>query len=317
MNDKPSVPAEWSRPVYDDTCFMLPRPASWQPKWHRDLTPKEGQEIESLKRHMRWVEDDIRRVAQGHRRCYAYCGPPGIGKTKLAQDVLDRAGVRYRLHTGRISARDLFMMYLRHPDELFLMDDAEEVLCDKQALALMRAACELIGERHLFWRTGAAPKVAPAQTGLTDDELDMYRDSYGVLPKLIQVRQYAFRGRIIVVTNDDLKAGAKADATRQQKTGIGALVDRLQPVDIGHRDRRIALLRIEQLCAEEALGHRKGLSFEEEGELLDEIRKNARRYQSLTIRTFLDAADLCRCYRKDWRDRMSRYLDPDMAQRHS
>jgi hypothetical protein len=112
-----------------------------------------------------------------------------------------------------------------------------------------------------------------------------------------------------------LKALAKADAARAKKSGIGALVDRLQPVDIGHRDRRIALLRIEQLCAEDALGYCKGLSFEEEGELLDEIRRNAAKFQSITIRMFLDACDLRRDYPNDWRDRMPRYYDPEMARR--
>jgi hypothetical protein len=314
----------WERPNYDAADGLLPSPAKWNPRWHRSLTEEDEREIASLKKQLTWAMDDIRRVARGHRRSMAFGGPSGIGKSTICRAVLNQEGFRegftegeryYVSHTGRITGRDLFILFLEHPDALFVFDDSEDALTDKQVTVLLRAACEMTNVRLLHWRTGAAPKVRPGDTGLSDRELDEYRDEDGNLPAIIQVRRFEFRGRVIIITNDDLLRAAKHDRRQTRKQGIAALVDRLQPIDIGHRDRHIALLRLEQLCAEEALGWRKGLSFAEEGELLHEFRSSSKLFHNVTIRTFLDACDLRREYPDDWRDRLARYFDADMRKR--
>jgi hypothetical protein len=71
------------------------------------------------------------------------------------------------------------------------------------------------------------------------------------------------------------------------------------------------MLRLEQMCAEEAIGFRKGLSCDEEGELPEFLKRNRTQLDTLTIRTFLDACDLVRKYPADWRERMNRYFDRD------
>jgi hypothetical protein len=311
----------WDRPPYDPTQGMSPLPDVWTPQWHRELGDEDKREIASLKKAIKWATDDLRRIARGTRRSMAFGGPPGIGKSTIAKQVMAEegyvegyiAGEKFYIpQTGRITGRDSFILFLRHPDAVFVFDDAEDMTTDKQAIVILRQATEMTHRRHLYWRTGAAPRVKPSDTGLSDRELEEYRDENGDLPAMIQVRHFEFRGRIVIITNDDLLAAAKKDRQHTRKSGIAALVDRLQPIDIGHRDRHIALLRLEQLCAEEALGWRKGLSFAEEGELLDEFRKSSAKFHNISIRTFIDAADLRREYPDDWRDRLARYFDSEM-----
>jgi hypothetical protein len=287
--------------------FERPRPPDWETRWHRKLTDQEQRDLQSLMRQLSFAIDDVLRIAEGRRRCMAICGPQGVGKTFLVERTLVGAGCAYRLVTGRMTARDMYIELLRDPDAVFVLDDCEDALTSAPAVALLRAACELTKRRILHWRTNAAPKVRPDGTGLTDDELERYRRDDGEMPATIQVRDFEFRGRIIVVTNNDLQIEAKKDRERSKRTGIAALVDRLHPIELGHRDRHIALLRLEQLCAEEALGYQRGLDFEAEGEVLAAFRANSGKFDTITVRTFIGASDLRREYPDDWLERLPRF----------
>jgi hypothetical protein len=168
----------------------------------------------------------------------------------------------------------------------------------------------MTGERIVYYRSGAAPKLRSEQTCLSDEELEEYLDDKGELPKLIRVKRFRVpeEARLILIGNDDLREEARKDRERSRKTGMAALYDRLGPIDIGHRDKHVQVLRLESLCAHEALGIRRGLTWEEEGELLEFFRDHTKDFAIITTRIFLDACGLRRDFPEEWRDMMPKWF---------
>jgi len=290
--------------------FLAPKPADWKVRWHRTLSPSEEIKLGSLERKQRHALYEVRRVVLGDKRASAISGPSGIGKSHMLKTLVEECHVDFCWHEGKLTPRELFIMFVEHGPKLFVLDDCEEATGHPHCIALLRSFCEMTGERIVYYRSGAAPKLRPEHTRLSNDELDEHRDDKGELPKLIRVKRYRVPevARLILIGNDDLYGEAKKDRERSRKTGMAALVDRLGPYDIGHRDRHVQVLRLESLCAHDALGIRRGLSWEEEGELLAFFRDHTKDFAIITTRIFLDACGLRRDFPKEWRDMMPRWF---------
>lgn len=95
--------------------------------------------LESLLNKLQVLRDDVSGVALGYLTgCWVH-GAGGLGKSHAVCDELRRRNVTPRVLTT-LTARGLYDHLRSHPDDVTLLDDAEALFRDRNAVGLLRAA---------------------------------------------------------------------------------------------------------------------------------------------------------------------------------
>ena len=170
-----------------------------------------GRHLRNLERKFQLVRDRVVGVAR--RQCGQYglilLGPGGIGKNHTVQAELGRLRVPYRLLNTHWTPLSLFSTLAQHPDCIHVLDDVEEVLCERTALGVLRSATWPCRKD----RGGNEERVVTwSARGKT--------------------QEVVFRGGIIVISNRPLASMPE----------LKALATRLTPVHLEVTDEEIAAL---------------------------------------------------------------------------
>lgn len=180
------------------------------------LTDEDKRRLELFDRKLQLIRDRTAGVAKGlHTGLHVY-GDPGIGKTFTVVEELTRLRVPYRLTNTRVTARGLFDLLARQPEEIHILDDVETLVGDVQGPSVLRAAAWGHGRKDLG---GRLERLICWET---------HRDK----------RSFVFTGGLIMVGNRPLDHVPELEAL---KTRIATLQLQASDLEVAAMMRSIAL----------------------------------------------------------------------------
>lgn len=210
----------------------------------------------------------------GQIRSLIVSGPAGLGKSFTIEQALknyDPTGSRTTIAKGFVRSTGLYLLLheYRHKGNVIVMDDADSIFNDQDALNLLKAACDTTKDRWISWR--AETKMVNAD----GDPVD---------------REFEFNGTLIFITNKDFDAEIQKGGKMAEH--FEALVSRSHYVDCSMHTIRDYIVRIKQVVESGMLREHKGLDHLGERTVVEFIENNASKLRELTLRMALKLADV-------------------------
>lgn len=206
-------------------------------------------------------------------RSLVISGPAGLGKSYTVEKALqeyDPEGHKSVIAKGYVRATGLFMLLhqFRHKGNVVVLDDADSIFADENALNILKAACDTTENRVLSWRT---------ETQLIDEDGEPID------------RTFEFNGTVIFITNKDFDAEVAKGGRGSEH--FEAMISRSHYVDCDMKSVRDYVVRIKQVCQQGML-RQKGLGMAESAFIVAFIEENANNLRELTLRMALKLADI-------------------------
>jgi hypothetical protein len=210
----------------------------------------------------------------GQIRSLIISGPAGLGKSFAVERAVrnyDPEEVKSVIAKGFVRPTGLYLLLhqFRHKGCVIVLDDADSIFADQDALNLLKAACDTTRRRILSWRS---------ETKMTDVDGEPVD------------REFEFEGTIIFITNIDFDAQIAKGGRGAEH--FEALVSRSHYVDCDMHSIRDYIVRIRQVVRGGMLRDVKGLNVHGERIVMDFIEENASRLRELTLRMALKLADV-------------------------
>lgn len=214
----------------------------------------------------------------GQIRSLILSGPAGLGKSYAVEQAVrqyDPEGLKTIIAKGFVRPTGLYLLLheYQHPGCVIVLDDADSIFSDQDALNILKAACDTTKRRTISWRS---------ETRMTDADGEPVD------------REFEFRGTIIFITNKDFDAEIQRGGKMAEH--FEALVSRSHYVDCDMHSIRDYIVRIKQVVRKGMLREQKGLNAHGERVIVDFIEENAKCLRELTLRCALKLAD---CYKMD------------------
>lgn len=184
----------------------MPRQKIQQPEADANLT--------SIRRKTAMVRDKARGVFLGYHPGVLLWGAGGIGKSWTVEDEARQTQVFLRRHTGVLTARALYEQLRRHPTDVHLIEDNEQLLAKEDAVTVLREATWTVERDDNARDDGRFPdrRVTWAR----------HRDP----------NEFVFSGGLILIQNERPPQSAR----------IAALLTRLRPHQVLISEAEIATL---------------------------------------------------------------------------
>ena len=201
-------------------------------------------------------------------------GPAGLGKsftTEHAVRVYDPDGDRTIIAKGNVRATGLYQLLheYRHPGNVIVLDDADSIFADPDALNILKSACDTTQERWVDWR--AETKMLDADGEAID-------------------RTFHFRGTVIFITNKDFDAEIQRGGKNAEH--YEALISRSHYVECDMHSDRDYIIRIKQVVELGMLRDQRNLSDDESAMIVNFIETHSHKLRELTLRMALKLADV-------------------------
>ena len=200
-------------------------------------------------------------------------GPAGLGKSftiEQAVKMYDGAGDKSVIAKGYIKATGLYLLLheYRHEGCVIVLDDADSIFRDEDALNILKGALDTTEERIISWRS---------ETSMLDADGDPI------------ARSFEFEGTVIFITNWDFDA--EIERGGKSAPHFEALMSRSHYIECDMHSTRDYVIRIEQVC-ERGMLTNKGLSRTESANIVDYVKEHKDTLRELTLRMALKLADL-------------------------
>ncbi len=210
----------------------------------------------------------------GQIRSLIISGPAGLGKSFTVEQAVrqyDPSGECSIIVKGFVRPTGLYLLLheYRHPGCVIVMDDADSIFNDGDALNLLKAACDTTKKREISWRS---------ETRMVDADGEPVE------------RQFEFEGTIIFITNRDFDAEIERGGKGAEH--YEALVSRSHYVECDMHTIRDYLVRIKQVVDAGMLRKQKKMDAQGEKVVVDFINEHAHQLRELTLRMALKLADV-------------------------
>lgn len=198
------------------------------------LSKEDQEHLESLNRKYRVIRDRVTICAEGFGNGAYIWGEGGIGKSFAVIDQLHVLGKKFILHNTRLSASAFFQCLEKHPGEVHVVEDVENIFNERGNMNLLRSA--LWGQKD---KSGRQRRLV----------------TYGTYPG---ERHLEFEGQIVFTGNREL-----ADIPE-----LRALATRIPTIRVAvTRPEILALMR--QICQTAHVTDKGSLSSRKCNEVLD------------------------------------------------
>ena len=209
----------------------------------------------------------------GKIRSLIISGPAGLGKSYTVEQAIkayDPDGHKSIIAKGFVRPTGLYLLLheYRHEGNVIVLDDADSIFSDYDALNLLKTACDTTRERHVHWR---------AETRMVDADGEPVD------------RQFEYKGTIIFITNKDFDAEIARGGRGAEH--FEALVSRSHYVECDMHSVRDYIVRIKQVVGLGMLRD-KGLDSHGERTVVDFLEAHAGQLRELTLRMALKLADV-------------------------
>jgi hypothetical protein len=211
-------------------------------------------------------------VCEGTIPSLMLTGAGGVGKshtvTTVVEHYIEHKNLTAAIYSGHITGVELYkLMYkYRHKGNVLVLDDSDGVLDDVTGMTLLKAALDTGLVRRVTWMSNSS-----ALDGI---------DS-----------QFLYEGSMIFISNRNFKAEI-AKGRGKNIVHLAALMTRPHTLDLKlHTEREITLWIKHMINKNHILVARKGLTHEQEQEVLAFMLEHTHNMSNLSIRTALHLAD--------------------------
>jgi hypothetical protein len=227
-----------------------------------------------------------RAICEGKIRAAIVTGAPGVGKSYIVENELERASlidilrdtrIRSEFVKGAITPIGLYqkLYEFSDPENVLVFDDSDMVFFDDISLNLLKAALDTSKRRKICWN---GESHALRREGIPD--------------------QFDFKGSVIFITNLNF-CNIKSPKLRDH---LAALESRCHFIDLTINTTREKLLRIKQIANAGELFVNYEFTPEQQIEVIDFLFANQANLRELSLRTALKIADLYSAFPDKWQD---------------
>ena len=219
----------------------------------------------------------------GAVRSLIISGAPGTGKSHTVEHLLSSANerdlIKYESVKGAISAVNLYKLLYRYSksDQIVLIDDADSIFDDEDAMNIMKAALDTSAVRKISWLSESnALKAEDIPTS------------------------FVYEGAMIFITNKDFQGIVDMGKSRMAPH-FGALMSRSIYLDLKLHTVEDLIAWISHLVSKNHILVQRGLDRTQEAEAISWLNDNVSQVRELSIRTLLKIADFMKTDPTNWK----------------
>lgn len=218
----------------------------------------------------------------GAVRSLIVSGAPGTGKSHTIDHLLstaaDRDQIRYMTVHGAVTAVNLYkLLYkFRGENDIVLLDDADGIFEDEDAMNLMKAALDTSRVRKLSWFSESATLKA--------EGIDT---------------QFEYKGAMIFITNKDFQ-GIVDFGKNKMVPHFAALMSRSIYLDLKLHTPEELLAWVCHLVEKNHILVQRGVDRSQEQDAIEWLKANSENTRELSIRTLLKVADFMKTDATNW-----------------
>jgi hypothetical protein len=218
----------------------------------------------------------------GAVRSLIISGAPGTGKSHTVEHLLSTADerdlIKYETVKGAISAVNLYKLLYRYSksDQIVLLDDADSIFDDEDAMNIMKAALDTTAVRKISWLSES--------NALKAEEIPT---------------SFVYEGAMIFITNKDFQGIVDLGKSRMAPH-FGALMSRSIYLDLKLHTQEDLIAWISHLVSKNHILVQRGLDRAQESEAIQWLNDNVADVRELSIRTLLKIADFMKTDPTNW-----------------
>ena len=252
---------------------------------NKKVVETENQAIERIAERFKILEEMTNATLDGIVRGMVVTGPPGVGKTYGVEQVLEKDSlfdvmasrpVRHTFIKGAMSALGLYSKLYEYKDSknILVLDDCDSILFNEDALNILKAALDSCKKRRISWNTDS-----------------------NLLRREGVPSTFEFNGSVIFITN------LKFDNMRHTKIKdhLDAIMSRCHYLDLTLDTTRDKIMRIKQIARDGGLFDTKGLTKEQEVEIIEFMVDKQDRLREVSLRMAQKIADLRNMDKNRWK----------------
>ena len=212
-------------------------------------------------------------------RSLVVSGAPGVGKSYTVEHVLENSkGSTFEIISGSISGVGLYKLgyRFRHPGNVIVLDDADGIFGDEDALNVLKSLCDSSTNRRVHW--------LKESSALREDEVP---------------QEYDYHGAMIFISNIPFQEVVDRGGNKFIPH-FEALLSRSLYLDLQLRDRQAIELWVRHVAFQGKLFAREGVSEAIGKRILDFIKVHREELRELSIRTLLKATALAKGNPNEW-----------------
>lgn len=217
-------------------------------------------------------------AVQRNVRAVTVTGAPGVGKTYTVEQILERAkdrmGIKFEIVRGAISAVNLYKLAysMRNPGNVIVLDDADSIFNDEDALNILKVLCDSSETRRVSWM-----KESQA---LREDDVP---------------QSFEFNGAMIFISNLDFQRFVD-EGRNKYAQHFEALMSRSLYLDLRLHSRNELGVWIEHVAQSGNLFRREGLTDTQGKAVLSFLKKYREDLRELSLRTLLKTSQLVKTH---------------------
>lgn len=219
-------------------------------------------------------------------RSMVVTGAPGVGKTYTVENILSATpNVQYDIVRGSLSAVNLYKLgyQYRKPGNVVVLDDADSIFTDEDALNILKALCDSSPVRRVHW--------LKESQALKEDDIP---------------QSYDFHGSFIFISNLDFQRYVDLGGNKYVPH-FQALMSRSLYLDLQLHDRQAISLWVNHIATEGKLFARENIPAPVGEKILAFIKEHRDELRELSLRTLMKACALAKSHPKEW-ERMAKVL---------
>lgn len=219
-------------------------------------------------------------------RALVVTGAPGVGKSYTVYQVLDQLPEQRReVVKGGLSAVELYKLgyRMRRPGSVIVLDDADGIFSDEEALNVLKALCDSSEVRNVSWLKDSST--------LRDDDIPQH---------------YEFQGSFIFISNLDFQRQVDEGNSKFSKH-FEALMSRSLYLDLRLHDRQAIHLWVRHVATVGNMFAREGVPEAQGVRILDWLSAHRDELREYSIRTCVKVIQLMKAHPQKW-DHMAAVL---------
>lgn len=215
-------------------------------------------------------------------RAVTVTGAPGVGKTYTVETILENSDCKHTIVRGTLSAVNLYKLgyKFRKAGSVIVLDDADSIFNDEDALNLLKVMCDTSSTRKLSWMKESL--------ALKDD------DTGEDVP-----RQFEFEGAMIFISNLDFQTFVD-EGKNKYAQHFEALMSRSLYLDLRLHNRNELGVWVENVAKTGKIFDRENVPMSVREPILAFLRAHRENLRELSIRTLMKMCQMAKSNPSRW-----------------
>jgi hypothetical protein len=211
-------------------------------------------------------------------RAMVVTGAPGVGKTYTVERILEQSKVPHEIVRGSLSAINLYMLAYKYrkPGNVIVLDDADSIFNDEEALNILKALCDTSSTRKVSY-------MKEAQQLIAED-----------IPK-----SFEFHGAMIFISNLDFQTFVD-EGRNKYAAHFEALMSRSLYLDLRLHTRDELGVWVNHIAQSGKIFDRENVPQNLRQPILSFLNKHRNNLRELSIRTLMKTCQLAKGNPGNW-----------------